>query len=157
MLIQRCSIHKDRNRQVHLPKKYRTEAHRRFRLALEQNDYKEAEKLLRELEQWLRDINESAADSLLEAFQELLTLHRLKVPALLRKTLHSTNPIESLFSRVRSCEKNIKRYRNSKMAQRWLASVLLYAEKSFRTAKGVDQIQSVLENIESEHQSNAAN
>jgi hypothetical protein len=34
----------------------------------------------------------------------------LKVPALLRKTLHSTNPIESVFSRVRSCEKNIKRY-----------------------------------------------
>ena len=30
------------------------------------------EKLLRELEQWLRAINESAADSLLEAFNELL-------------------------------------------------------------------------------------
>ena len=111
--------------------------HRRFRLALEQNDYKEAEKLLRELEKWLRAINESAADSLLEAFQELLTLHRLKVPALLRKTLHSTNPIESLFSRVRMCERNIKRYRSSHMAQRWLASVLLYGEKSFRTVKGV--------------------
>jgi integrase len=48
-------------------------------------------------------------------------------PALLRKTLHSTNPIESLFSRVRACEKNLKRHRNSRMAQRWLASVLLYA------------------------------
>jgi putative transposase len=157
LLVQRCTIHKDRNLQAHLPKKYRQEAHRRFGLALEQNDYKEAEKLLRELEKWLREINESAADSLLEAFNELLTLHRLQVPALLRKTLHSTNPIESLFSRVRSCEKNIKRYRNSKMAQRWLASVLLYAEKSFRTVKGVDQIQSVRENIEKEHLSNAAN
>src|SRR5437879_4660388 len=157
LLLQRCTIHKDRNLQAHLPKKYRQEAHRRFSLALEQNDYKEAEKLLQELEKWLREINESAADSLLEAFNELLTLHRLKVPALLRKTLHSTNPIESLFSRVRSCEKNIKRYRNSKMAQRWLASVLLYAERSLRTVKGVDQIQSVLENIEKEHQSNAVN
>jgi transposase-like protein len=157
LLLQRCTIHKDRNLQAHLPKKYRPEAHRRFSLALEQNDYKEAEKLLQELEKWLRQINESAADSLLEAFNELLTLHRLKVPALLRKTLHSTNPIESLFSRVRSCEKNIKRYRNSKMAQRWLASVLLYAERSLRTVKGVDQIQSVLENIEKEHQSNAVN
>jgi putative transposase len=156
LLMQRCTIHKDRNLQAHLPKRYRNEAHRRFRLALEQNDYKEAEKLLRELEQWLRAINESAADSLLEAFQELLTLHRLKVPALLRKTLHSTNPIESLFSRVRSCEKNIKRYRNSKMAQRWLASVLLYAEKTFRTVKGVEQIKAVLENIERE-QSSAVN
>jgi transposase-like protein len=147
LLVQRCTIHKDRNLQAHLPKKYRKEAHRRFRLALEQNDYKEAEKLLRELEQWLRTINESAADSLLEAFNDLLTLHRLKVPALLRKTLHSTNPIESLFSRVRACEKNIKRYRNSRMAQRWLASVLLYAEKSLRTLKGHEQIQTVLANI----------
>jgi len=151
LVVQRCTIHKDRNLQAHLPKRYRQEAHRRFRLALEQNDYKEAEKLMRELEQWLRGINESAADSLLEALNELLTLHRLKVPALLRKTLHSTNPIESLFSRVRSCEKNIKRYRNSKMAQRWLASVLLYGEKSFRTVKGHEQIKAVLANIEVEH------
>lgn len=157
LLLQRCTIHKDRNLQAHLPKRHRAEAHRRFRIALEQNDYKEAEKQLRELERWLRAINESAADSLLEAFHELLTLHRLKVPALLRKTLHSTNPIESLFSRVRSCEKNIKRYHNSKMAQRWLASVLLYAEKTFRTVKGVDQIQIVLQNIGTEHQSNAIN
>jgi transposase-like protein len=154
LLVQRCTIHKDRNLQAHLPKKYRKEAHRRFRLALEQNDYKEAEKMLKELEQWLRAINESAADSLLEAFQELLTLHRLKVPALLRKTLHSTNPIESLFSRVRECEKNLKRYRNSRMAQRWLASVLLYAERSFRTIKGHDSIRTVLANIAVEHATN---
>jgi putative transposase len=155
LLLQRCTIHKDRNLQGHLPKKYRAEAHRKYRLALEQKDYKEAEKMLRELEQWLRERNESAADSLLEAFEELLTLHRLKVPALLRKTLHSTNPIESLFSRVRSCEKNIKRYRGSRMAQRWLASVLLYGEKSFRTVKGHEQINEVLESIEKEHPLNA--
>jgi transposase-like protein len=157
LVLQRCTIHKDRNLQAHLPKRHRAEAHRRFRIALEQNDYKEAEKLLRELEQWLRAINESAADSLLEAFHELLTLHRLKVPALLRRTLHSTNPIESLSSRVRSCEKNLKRYRNSQMSQRWLATVLLYAEKTFRTVKGIDQIQAVLENIEKEQQSITAN
>ena len=155
LLLQRCTIHKDRNLQAHLPKKYRAEAHRRLVVALEQNDYKEAEKLLQELEKWLRAINESAADSLLEAFSELLTLHRLKVPALLRKTLHSTNPIESLFSCVRFCEKNIKRYRDSTMAQRWLASVLLHAEITFRTVKGVEQIQAVRQNIEKELQLNA--
>ena len=153
LLLQRCTIHKDRNIQAHLPKKYRKEAHRRFRVALEQNDYKEAEKMLKELELWLRAVNESAADSLLEAFNELLTLHRLKVPLLLRKTLHSTNPIESLFSRVRQCEKNIKRYRATGMAQRWLGTILLYAEKSFRTIKGHEQIKEVLAVIEQEHSS----
>jgi transposase-like protein len=157
LLIQRCTIHKDRNIQAHLPRKYRAEAHRRFRVALEQNDYQEAEKMLRETEHWMREINESAADSLLEAFQELLTLHRLKVPALLRKTLHSTNPIESIFSRVRACEKNIKRYRSSKMSQRWLASVLLYGEKSFKTVKGHEGIKDVLVNIEKEQSSNIVN
>jgi len=36
--------------------------------------------MLLELEAWLRTKNESAADSLREAFEELLTVHRLKVP-----------------------------------------------------------------------------
>lgn len=100
------------------------------------------------MEQWLRGINESAAGSLLEALEEVLTLHRLKVPALLRKTLHSTNPIESMFSTVRGCEKNIKRYRGSGMSQRWLGAVLLYCEKGFRTVKGASQIPEVMANIE---------
>jgi transposase-like protein len=81
--------------------------------------------MLLELEAWLRAKNESAADSLLEAFEELLTVHRLKVPALLRKTLLSTNPIESMFSLVRHSERNIKRSRGSAMLQRWLGTVLL--------------------------------
>ena len=129
LIHQRCTLHKDRNIQRHLPKRYRKRAHHLFATALEQNSYKDAKKMLQEFERWLRGINESAADSLLEALEEVLTLHRLKVPALLRKSLHSTNPIESMFSMVRSCERNIKRYRNSKMRQRWLAAVLLHCER----------------------------
>jgi len=104
--------------------------------------------MLKEFESWLRGINESAADSLLEAFEEVLTLHKLKVPALLRRTLHSTNPIESMFSMVRDCEGNIKRYRTSKMRQRWLASVLLYCEQQFRKIKGYESIGAVVAQIE---------
>ncbi len=51
-------------------------------IALEQTSYTDARQMLLELEAWLRAKNESAADSLLEAFEELLTLHRLKVPGL---------------------------------------------------------------------------
>ena len=87
--------------------------------------------MLLEIEAWLRAKNESAAVSLLEAFEELLTLHRLKVPALLRKTLMSANPIESIFSLVGHSEHNIKRTRGSTMLQRWLGSVLLYCERQF--------------------------
>ena len=85
---------------------------------LEQSSYEDARRMLLDTEKWLRGINESAADSLLEATEEILALHRLKIPGLLRKTLHSTNPIESMFSTVRDTEGNIKRYRNSRMMQR---------------------------------------
>ena len=100
LIHQRCTLHKDRNLQRHLPKRYRKQAHHLFSTALEQNSYKDAKKMLQEFERWLRDINESAANSLLEALEEVLMLHKLKVPVLLRKSLHSTNPIESMFSMV---------------------------------------------------------
>jgi transposase-like protein len=148
LIHQRCTIHKDRNIQRHLAKKYRKEAHRRFKMALEQTHYEDAKKMLKEFEVWLRAINESAADSLQEAFEEILTLHRLKVPALLRKVLTSTNPIESMFSTVRDCEGNIKRYRNSTMSQRWLATILLHCEKGFRRVKGHLGIAEVIATIE---------
>jgi transposase-like protein len=148
LIHQRCTIHKDRNIQSHLAKKYRKEAHRRFKIALEQNSYEDAKRMLLEFEKWLRGINESAADSLMEAFEDILTLHRLKVSGLLRKTLTCTNPIESMFSTVRDCEGNIKRYRNSAMSQRWLATVLLHCEKGFRRVKGYLGIAEVIATIE---------
>jgi transposase-like protein len=148
LIHQRCTIHKDRNIQSHLAKKYRKEAHRRFKIALEQNSYEDAKRMLLEFEKWLRGINESAADSLMEAFEDILTLHRLKVSGLLRKTLTCTNPIESMFSTVRDCEGNIKRYRNSAMSQRWLATVLLHCEKGFRRVKGYLGISEVIATIE---------
>jgi transposase-like protein len=150
LLHQRCIIHKDRNIQRHLAKKYRKEAHRRFMGALEQNLYEDAKTMLLDFEKWLRAVNESAADSLKEALEEILTAHRLNVPLELRKTLRSTNPIENMFSTVRDCEANIKRYRGSAMSQRWLASVIFYCEQGFRRIKGYDQIAGLVEAIERE-------
>ena len=152
LLHQRCTIHKDRNIQDHLPKRYRKEAHRRYRRALELTKYSEAKTELMSFEKWLRAINESAADSLLEALEEILTVHRLQVPVLLRKTLHSTNPIEATFSQVRKAERNLLRYRGSKMSRRWLGSCLLYAETQFRRVKGYESISEVIKNIECEHE-----
>ena len=147
LVHQRCAIHKSRNLQRHLAKPYRNEAHRQLTTALEQTSYADARRMLLELEAWLRAKNESAADSLLEAFEELLTVHRLKVPALLRKTLLSTNPIESMFSLVRHSERNIKRSRGSAMLQRWLGTVLLYCEQQFKRVKGFAGIAQVMATI----------
>lgn len=152
LVHQRCAIHKSRNLQRHLAKPYRSEAHRRLTTALEQTSYADARRMLVELEAWLRTKNESAAASLLEAFEELLTLHRLNVPALLRKTLLSTNPIESMFSLVRHSERNIKRTRGSRMLQRWLGTVLLACEGRFKRVKGYAAIAQVLRTIEAEQE-----
>lgn len=149
LLLQRCTIHKSRNIQRHLAKRYRAEAARRFRDAIDCTQYGDAKRELLELIDWLEQINASAAESVREALEDLLLIHRLKVPELLRQTLHSTNPIESMFSIVRRRERNIQRFRGSPMRQRWLAAVLLNAEKNFRRIKGSADIAKVILLIES--------
>ena len=68
----------------------------------------------------------------------------------MRKTLWTTNPIESMFSTVRDCERNVKRYRGSKMTQRWLAAVSLHCEEGFKRIKGYADIATVVAAIEAE-------
>jgi len=109
--------------------------------------YEDAHRELLALRSWLKKVNSSAADSLTEGMSELLMLHQLNVPASLRRVLRSTNGIESLFSRVRYYEKQIRRYRNTGMSQRWLGTVLLHSEKGFRRIKGYRYIAYVQESI----------
>ncbi len=114
---------------------------------MEQTSYEDAASMLKELEGWLSKRNESAAASLREGLEELLTLHRLRIPASLRRTLHSTNPIESMFANVREMEGNIKRHRDSSMMQRWLGATLMEAEQRFRRIKGFQDIPKALRRI----------
>lgn len=155
LLHQRCTIHKDRNLQRHLAKKYRKRAHDWFRLALKHTKYDDAKKELLKLRAWLDSVNPSAARSLDEAMEEILTVHRLEVPEELRKSLSTTNGIENVFSVVRHREKNMKNYNpvrkgkhvRKNLSQRWLATVLLNAESGFRRVKGFAEIPQVIANI----------
>lgn len=140
LIHQRCTIHKEHNIICHLQKQYHKKAKMMYRDALNCVKYWDAKAALNKMETWLNEINVSAADSLAECKEELLTLHRLEVPASLRLTLHTTNPIESSFSVVKEGSHKIKRHRGSLMSQRWLASILLYAEKHFRRVKGYAEI-----------------
>lgn len=156
LLHQRCVIHKDRNIQKHLAKKYRKRAHEMFTIALQHTKYEDARKALEDMEKWLRGINPSAANSLLEAFDEILLLHWLEVPEDLRPALRSTNSIENLFSTLRHREKNVKNHnpnyrgkpRKTGMSQRWLGTVLLNAEANFRAVNGVEHIATVMASID---------
>jgi len=150
---QRCTVHKDRNIQKHLPKKYREEAHRRFCNAIDCAQYEDAQDELKKLESWLENINPSAAESLRECFEELLTTHWLNVPPLLRKTLHSTNPIESMFSQASHRIGRISHMQGGNMAQRWMGTALLHAEEKFRTVKGylsISEVRGKIVNLQKE-------
>jgi len=137
LIHQRCTVHKDRNIQSHLAKRYRRAAHQRFRDAINCHLYEDAKAELKKFEKWLEEINPSAAESLRECQEELLTVHRLETPALLRRTLHSTNPIESMFAQSTWTQRNIKNISSGKkMCQRWLGTTLLNAERKFRRIKG---------------------
>lgn len=141
-------IHQSRRVQQKLPTRFGNEAHRRLSTALEQNKYAKAKKILEGVERRLREVNESAADSLKECFEEVLTLPRLHAAASLRRTLHTTTPIESMFSTVRACERKIKRHWRSATLQRWLGAVLHHCEKRFRRINGHRCIGHVIANID---------
>ena len=111
-------------------------------------DYAGAKQALTKLHRELMDLNPSAARSLGEGLEETLTVHRLRVPPLLRQTLASTNVIESAFSVVERVCKNVKRWQDGDQRERWIGSGLLVAEKQFRRVRGYKQIALLLREME---------
>lgn len=134
--VQRCQIHKRRNVADHLPDEYKRSVDQRMRTAYGMKNYKEARAQLLKTVAWLDRINVSAAASLREGLEETLTLHRLGLPEALRKSLSSTNLIESAFSVARNVTGRVKRWRGGDMRLRWSAAGLLEAEKNFRRVRG---------------------
>ena len=98
----RCQIHKCKNVVEHLPEGCRADWKRRLRNAYAMTSYAEAKAALEKLWRQLCEINPSAARSLEEGMEETLTVHRLGMGSLLRRTLSSTNAIESCLSRCLS-------------------------------------------------------
>jgi transposase-like protein len=135
-LIQRCRVHKKRNIQKYLPKKYHGMLSMKLKVAWEMTDYVQARQELRKVHTWLASINQAAARSLEEGFEETLTVNRLQLPSQLRRLLASTNIIESCFSLTGDLCRNVKRWRNANMAWRWAGTVLLEAEKRFHRIQG---------------------
>jgi putative transposase len=54
----------------------------------------------------------------------------------LRKTLSSTNPIESMIAIWRATSRNVKRWQNGDMCLRWTAAGMFEAERQFREIVG---------------------
>jgi transposase-like protein len=139
--VQRCQIHKRRNVKDHLPENCQRDYDRRIRNAYAMTNYAEAKSELEKIFRQLERVNPSAAHSLEEGLEETLTVHRLNVGALLRRTLSSSNPIESCLSTVERVTRNVKRWRGGDQALRWTATGLLEAERKFRRVRGYRELE----------------
>jgi putative transposase len=135
-LIHRCQQHKIRNVRDRLPEKLRTVVEKRMRRAYHAASAVEAEGLLEQLARELERTHPGAAASLREGMAETLTILRLGVPPTLARTLHSTNPIESMIGICREHSRNVKRWRSGQMALRWCAAGMLEADHQFRRVNG---------------------
>jgi transposase-like protein len=109
-------------------------------------EYGAAKQALNVLHRELMDLNLSAARSLGEGMEE--TVHRLHLPIQLRKTMASTNVIESAFSIGERVCRNVKRWHGGDQRERWVGSGLLVAEKQFRRITGYKQIPALIRELE---------
>jgi putative transposase len=146
--IQRCQVHKRRNVLDHLTDEQKPLVAKKLNVAYALEDHAAAKLALEQLHRELMDINPSAARSLGEGLEETLTVHRLHVPPQLRKTLASTNVIESAFAIVERVCSNVKRWHPGDQRERWVGSGLLVAEKQFRRVQGHKQIPNLLRELE---------
>jgi putative transposase len=138
--LQRCQLHKRRNVKEYLPKNAQGDYDRRIRNAYAMTGYAEAKAELQKIFRQLERVNPPAAHSLEEGLEETLTVHRLGVGELLRRSLANTNPIESCLSTVERVACNVKRWHAGDQALRWTATGLLEAERKFRKVKGFREL-----------------
>jgi len=138
--VQRCRIHKIRNVQDHLPENKARYATMVMRAAFKMEDHAKAIGKIRDLARELEDEWPGASGSLLEGLNELFTVNRLGLPASLRRSLATTNIIESPQAMVRRLTNKVDRWRDGSMALRWAAASFIEAEKSMRRIGGCGQM-----------------
>ena len=149
-LIQRCQLHKRRNIESYLPPSRQVEVRRRLNAAWNMSRYDDALEELRRVHTWLNAINQSAAASLAEALEETLTVHRIGITGSLRRTLVTTNPIESANDIVKSNAHRVKRWNGSAMVLRWVGTGLVKAEAQFRKVRSYKQMRRLVAALEND-------
>lgn len=135
-VVHRCQEHKIRNVLSYLPKDQHSFIERKLRAAYALTDADRAQRELEAMASRLDSAHPGAAASLREGLAETLTVMRLGVGPTLARTLRSTNPIESMIEICRAKSRNVKRWRDGKMALRWAAAGMVEAQKQFHRVKG---------------------
>ena len=69
---------------------------------------------------------------------------RLGLSERLQRSLATTNAIESLLSRTRHVQRDVKRWRGGTTGLRWVATGVLEAAKGFRRVKGYQNMPALV-------------
>ena len=147
-VIQRCQVHKIRNVTEHLTEDFQMAIRCKMRNAYTMRELSDAKRGLDALLHELMHLNPSAARSLEEGMEETLAMHRLRVPENLRRTLASTNLIESAFSTVETVCRNVKRWQGGDQYLRWIASGLIWAESRWKRIQGYRELPILVKELE---------
>src|SRR6266702_437827 len=139
-LIQRCQVHKGRNIIERLDPSLHAGVKKVLRQAWDSPTAEQAERVLKNLARRLDHDAPGVSASIHEGLDEMLTVIRLGLPDQLRRSLGCTNAIESLMAVLRQVCRNVKRWRDARMAMRWTATAMLEARKSFRRLKAHKQL-----------------
>lgn len=134
-LVQRCRVHKVRGILDYLPAPLKAQTKAILNAAF-QLPAKEGIAKLRQQALWLKKSHPQAAASLLEGIEELFTVNALGLTPSLMRCLTSTNAIESPNGRFRAIARNVTRWRDGEMIERWAAVAFLEAEKGWRKIHG---------------------
>ena len=138
-VVQRCQVHKGRNILEHLPEAQRPGVKAILTRAYTHGNVKTATRLLQDLARRLDTAYPSAAASVREGLDETLTVLGLGLSERLQRSLATTNAIESLLSRTRHVQRNVKRWRGGMMVLRWVAAGVLEAAKGFPSGERVSR------------------
>jgi transposase-like protein len=138
--VHRCHRHKERNVLEHLPEIERPLVQRRLRAAWVEPDPDKAKAALEALARSLAHSRPGAAASIREGLPDTLTLTRLGIGGSLRRTLESTNPMESMVDIIKDHCHRVKRWESGEMALRWSAAGMLAAQAQFRRVQGYREL-----------------
>ena len=139
-LLQRCQVHKGRNIIERLDPSLHAGVKKVLRQAWDSPTAEQAERVLRNLARRLDHDAPGVSASILEGLDDMLTVIRLGLPDQLRRALGCTNAIESLMAVLRQVCRNVKRWRDVRMALRWTGAAMLEAKKTFRRLKAHKQL-----------------
>lgn len=150
VVIGRCHWHKRENVVSYLAKNEQASWRKRLQRALDRPTHKEAREALEALHRELEEINQSAAASLLEGLDEILTLHRLGVFEQCGRSFKTTNCLENINAMVEESCSKVDCWKNSNQKQRWMVAALLDIEPRLRRIKGHRHLQKLREAVRRE-------